>query len=132
MKTSNPANSGLGHVGPTEVPDMLEAVWSVEFVSHNYRVAGGVVMFENGRIFGADSNFYYLGTYETRDGKVTARLKFHNFTGITSLIFGEGLTEFSVQVEGNFSDDSFVANGHLVQDADYEFGIGFKRQAELP
>ncbi|MGD8843654.1 MAG: hypothetical protein PVJ83_09290 [Gammaproteobacteria bacterium] len=132
MNTSNPANSGLARVGLTETADMLEAIWSVEFVSHNYRVAGGVVMFENGRIFGGDSNFYYLGTYETHDGKVTARVKFHNFTGITSLIFGEGLTEFSVQVEGNLSHDSFVANGHLVQDADYEFEIGFKRQAELP
>ncbi|MGD2075303.1 MAG: hypothetical protein PVI91_12325 [Gammaproteobacteria bacterium] len=111
---------------------MLEAVWSVEFLSNENRVAGGVVVFETGRVFGGDSNYYYLGTYETREGKITAQVTITNFTGITSLIFGEGLPEFSVQVEGTVSDGSFEVRGHLVENPDYEFGIVFKRQAELP
>jgi hypothetical protein len=115
---------------------MLEAVWSVDFISNERRaesgIAGGVILLEKGRMFGADSNYFYLGTYETREGKISAQVNIKNFTGITSLIFGEGLPEFSVQAEGTISDDSFVIQGHLIENADYEFGIVFKRLAELP
>jgi hypothetical protein len=44
-------------------------------------INAGVVIFETGRLFGGDSWYYYTGTYEGKNGKLTAKLKSTHYAG---------------------------------------------------
>ena len=63
----------------------LEALWSIVFFSPgNLGGNAAVVALETGRIFGGDSWYYYTGTYETKTGKLTARVKTTHYAGPAS------------------------------------------------
>lgn len=63
----------------------LEALWSVVFIAPGQQnVNAGVVIFETGRLFGGDSWYYYTGTYEEKNGKLTAKLKSTHYAGPVS------------------------------------------------
>ena len=53
----------------------LEALWALTFGTEQ-RLGAGVVVFETGRIFGGDGNFYYLGHYDynTRDQTISGEV----------------------------------------------------------
>jgi len=56
----------------------LEALWTVVFSTcgdASQEQGNGVAVFETGRIFGGDSNFYYLGDYICTNGQIKARVK---------------------------------------------------------
>lgn len=57
---------------------MIDGFWLVHAEGPG-GTAGGVAVFARGKVFGGDSGFYYLGTYEEKGGVVTARVAVHNF-----------------------------------------------------
>jgi hypothetical protein len=72
----------------------LEALWSVVFlVPGHSRVNAGVVVLDNDRVYGGDSSYYYTGTYETKGGKLTARVKSTYYSGL----IGSPLIDFRPQ-----------------------------------
>ena len=77
----------------------LEALWSLLFAAGNSPgVSAGVVVLETGRIFGGDSWYYYTGSYEGRNGKLTARVTITHYAGpIGSPLLGNQL-QGSVQL----------------------------------
>jgi hypothetical protein len=87
----------------------LEALWSVVFLTPNStRLNAGVVVFETNRIFGGDSWYYYSGTYEGKDGKLSARIKStHYFGDLGSPAIGtrpQGIIQFVETGRGNDRD----------------------------
>jgi hypothetical protein len=51
----------------------VEALWTVDFDSAaGGWVNGGIAVLETGRVFGGDSQFYYLGNYEVSGKQITA------------------------------------------------------------
>jgi hypothetical protein len=60
----------------------LEALWSVMFIAPGQQnINAGVIIFETGRLFGGDSWYYYTGTYEGKNGILTAKLKSTHYAG---------------------------------------------------
>lgn len=109
---------------------MIEAMYGVEFVS-NEMAGYGVAVLETGRIFGGDSSFVYVGSYEVTNGIVTVQVKCTNDRDLLPSVFGE-LKEFNLSLQGTINDKEFILQGHMVENPSQSIGIKLTRRAELP
>ncbi|MEW5897269.1 MAG: GrlR family regulatory protein [Nanoarchaeota archaeon] len=110
---------------------MLEALWSVEFVSNLQVQGAGVVVLETGRVFGGDAQYFYVGDYNMHHDKAQVSLKVKHYSGAPNSIFGQ-LKEFHVKLEGTPNREKFDMIGHLVEDPTRKMAIRLTRRAELP
>lgn len=110
---------------------MLEALWSVEFISNAQFNGAGVVVLETGRAFGGDSQYYYVGDYKMHHDKTQVSLRVKHYSGQPSSIFGT-LKEFNVKLEGIPARDTFTMEGYLVENPALKMIIRLTRRAELP
>lgn len=81
----------------------LEALWAVAFQADAGPYGAGVVVFESNRIFGGDSCYYYVGTYELNTTIINAKIKVKHFAGPRNNIFGpvdELSLNLRLQLEG--------------------------------
>lgn len=115
---------------------MLEALWSVEFLSNAGNVGNfgaGVVVLETQRVFGGDSNYFYVGNYEYNVGthEVTANLEVTHYAGQPHSIFGS-LTQFHLELVGVAARAQFEFQGLLVEQPALLLRVKMIRRAELP
>ena len=64
----------------TEFQD-IEALWTALFTVDGKKVNAGVVVFETNCVFSGDSWYFYTGSYQAKDGKLTARPKSTHYAG---------------------------------------------------
>lgn len=110
---------------------MLEALWSAEFASNLNILGSGVVVFETGRIFGGDAQYYYTGKYEVKNGTLTGELDVVNYNGEPWSVFGT-LNQFSLSLSGQTNESTFDVEGTLNQDPSKKIIIRLTKRAELP
>lgn len=110
---------------------MLEALWSVEFVSNAGIVGAGVAVFESGRVYGGDGQYYYVGTYEVKDSHVSARIAVNHYSGTPYSVFGMR-ESFAIVAAGDIGQRHMEVRGHLEDDKNMEIAIRLTRRAELP
>ncbi len=86
----------------------IEALWSVVFSMQDTEdVNGGVVIFEEGKIYGGDSQYYYHGIYELiGDTKISGYLSVNHYHGPVYTAFGTAESNISVIVQGDLLDDT--------------------------
>lgn len=110
---------------------MLEALWSVEFVSNLNIFGSGVVVFETGRIFGGDGQYYYTGKYEVKNGLLNGEIDVVYYSGEPWSVFGT-LKQFSLSLSGQPKESTFDIEGTLNQDPSKKILIRLTKRAELP
>jgi len=110
---------------------MLEALWSVEFVSNVQGAGAGVAVLETGRVLGGDNQYTYVGSYRTENHVVHADVKVTHYTGSTNSVFGPA-KEFTLRVSGKPAREQFTLNGYVVENPSLKLGIRLTRRAELP
>ena len=110
---------------------MIEGLWSVEFSSNTGDFGAGIVVFETNRVFGGDSQYYYLGTYVVQNGIIEGSVKVTHFANEPYSIFGEE-KEFYLSIKGKISNQVFETQGYRVDKPDLRIGVRFTKQAELP
>lgn len=110
---------------------MIEALWSVEFVSNMNFLGAGVVVFETGRVFGGDSQYYYIGDYQIKNGMLEGSIEVTHYSGEPWSIFGI-LTNFRLNISGQPNKKTFDLRGYLVEDPTKKIQIRLTRRAELP
>lgn len=110
---------------------MLEALWSVEFVSNVQGLGAGVAVLETGRVLGGDSQYFYVGSYKVQNEQISAQLKITHYAGATSSIFGP-IKEFNLELVGKPARAWFDLHGHLVENRNLTITIRLTRRAELP
>ena len=110
---------------------MREALWSVEFVSNVQGVGAGVAVFETGRIFGGDSNYFYLGEYRAKDGQIGAEIAVTHYAGPPSSVFGT-LKRFNLKLTGNDTYPVMEVRGNVVENSALQIGIRLTWRADLP
>ena len=94
---------------------------------------GGVAILETSRIFGADSQFYYVGEYLVSGENITAQVKITPFSGLNMTAFGVPLTQpLQVKLEGRRDGD--MINGQMwpVGQPSMRLPISLKRLESLP
>lgn len=110
---------------------MLEALWSVEFQSNQGYIGGGVAVLETGRVFGGDSNYFYVGSYSPDREWLSVDITVTHFAGDSTSVFGTAKT-LKLVLKGKPAREGFDLLGHIQDDRTQEIAIHLIRRAELP
>lgn len=115
----------------------IEALWTVAFGDvidgQNYPKHGGVAVFETNRVFGGDSAYAYIGTFEVSQSNLTGKANIirHNDDPEYTDIWVTGQAEIEISVDVQINEDTTVMTGRLLRDGE-SVPVMFKRFAELP
>jgi hypothetical protein len=110
---------------------MVEGFWIVQYEGMKGN-GGGVAMFIKGHVFGGDTGYTYLGSYQTHGNSVKADVKVRNFLpGIPSVLGVVG--DFELNIEGTRTGDIVKATGSVSAD-EHAVGVALKltKVANLP
>lgn len=110
---------------------MLEALWSVQFISNLQVFGSGVVIFETGRVLGGDATFYYVGDYETKDGQVDGVISITNYNGSNLSIVGPG-NNFKIKLSGKINTPQMELSGFRIDAPNIKVAVRLTKRAELP
>ncbi len=110
---------------------MLEALWSVEFISNVQGSGAGVAVLETGRVLGGDNQYTYVGSYKVENGVTFADIRVALHNEPDNSIFGP-LKEFTLRLSGQARRDQFDLHGEVVENPALKIGIRLTRRAELP
>jgi hypothetical protein len=116
---------------PQEGNKMIEALWTVEFISNQGNIGAGVVIFETNRIFGGDVSYYYLGNYEIKDDIINAKVKVTHYAHEPLSIFG-GLKEFTIHLSGKVQVPVATVSGYLLENPTQKIVVKCTKRADLP
>jgi hypothetical protein len=111
--------------------NMLEALWSVGFITVQGLYGARVVIFETGRVFGGDSYFYWVGSYRVKDGTITGEVDVSRHMEGVPFIF-PGLDGGRVRFSGPITSPTMRLTGSLASDPTQQIVVQFNRLAELP
>jgi len=98
---------------------MVDGFWIIQYEGMQGN-GGGVVLFTKGKVFGGDTGYYYLGSYESR-----------NF--IPSIPSVVGITgDFELSIEGTVEGEVMNATGRLVGVNKPGLALKLWKRAEVP
>jgi T3SS negative regulator,GrlR len=86
---------------------MVDGFWTIQYEAEGYRGAG-VVMLLNGKLYGGDSGFTYLGSYSETGDSVTAEIKVRNFESEVRGLMG--LSDYTLSLQGRSFGDVITGN----------------------
>ncbi len=108
----------------------VEGLWTADFeVLAGWR-NGGVVVLETGRIFGGDSQYYYLGKYEVSRGTMTGKVSVTHYHGQAGTAFGDNAARFDVELAGNLTENA--VDGKATRSGFPAIRFRMTKKAELP
>ena len=119
---------------------MLDGLWTATFASSidAYGEGGlsegsGIIIFDNGRIFGGDTLYYYVGAYEDVvdhefKGKMHVNRYMEDFK--KGSIFGN-LAKFDLEFVAEIEDGVMLGTGKLVQYPNLSFVARLVKRADL-
>jgi hypothetical protein len=111
---------------------MMEAVWSVEFLSSTGAGGCGIAVFDAGRICGGNDTLIYTGRYEVVDGLIVAHVKVETYAINPSSRPGLGFVTWHLNVTGSPDRQNLFLVGHDPADPSRTTTIRAVRRAELP
>lgn len=87
-------------------------LWKVTFTSGN-DAGCGVISFRDGKVFGGDSGYYYIGSYSLKDAvQFIATVKVKRHTNNVISIFGN-VPEFVLKITGNIINAPISFTGNI-------------------
>jgi len=113
----------------------IEALWTVNFATAG-GAGNGIVIFETGRIFGGDANYFWVGDYDVQNGRITASLNVSNYSGVPYSVFGQ-LMNLRLKLEAALPSTTGVgqvveARGHMEGHPDQVIVLMLTYRAPLP
>ena len=109
----------------------IEAMWTARFQSNKGAFGAGIVVLETERVFGGDSQYYYVGDYGVDGNQIFIRLTVTHYANDVDSIFGP-LREFTVALKGEMNEKEMDLKGQANQDDDLQIHLIMRRVAELP
>lgn len=111
---------------------MIDAFYTVSFVS-SFGIAGaGVAVLKDGKVFGGDSLMVYAGQYSIESGTASATIEVHKHSNHTELVSALGFENFHLKVQGTIQNfEEFALSGSTVEDAGRTIAIHFKKYSNL-
>ena len=110
---------------------MVEALWSVLFMSGLQSVGAGVVVLETGRIFGGDSNYYYVGSYMLSGSTINAKIEVVHFFGPQSTVLGP-VDRLDLVLEGRVENNQMRLVGAMPGSSQVQIAMQLNRLHKLP
>ncbi len=81
---------------------MIDGFWTIKYEAEGYRGAGVVVLL-NGRLYGGDSGFTYLGSYSENGDSVTSEINAKNFESEVRGLMGH--RDYTLSLQGRVFGD---------------------------
>jgi hypothetical protein len=92
---------------------MMDGLWTVEFGSSTGISGGGVAVFRDGKIWGGDSTYFYIGEYALSGTTFKATLSISPFIEGAESVFKTVGRDVTLDLEGLLtSADQAIAQGH--------------------
>ena len=109
---------------------MLEGLWSIELgIKETDMQGAGVVVFENQRVLGGSSDYFYTGRYEVKEGFVQGEVEVKFYGRNVSPIF-RFLKKFRVRFSGKVRRVMRLDN-YVVEDPKKEIFVRLSKRAEI-
>jgi hypothetical protein len=83
----------------------MDGLWTAEFGSTAGTFAGGVAVFQNGRILGGDGTYFYLGKYTIKGQQFEATLKSSPFIEGARSVFNTTGQDLTLQLTGSLTGE---------------------------
>ena len=112
---------------------MIDALWSVRFISNNMIAGAGVVLLKQGHILGGDAQYYYVGRLTLTQDIVNAEIAVRIHTRISGFqsIFG-AIDEFTLVLSGKATSNEITLGGKMKEQPNATITVICSRIAELP
>jgi len=109
---------------------MVESFWILQIETPQF-TSGGVVMFINGKVFGGDSGFTWVGSYQADERLIKARVRVHNFDPKVQNILGVSGNDYEMHLSGNVRGDTITGTAIVANQPQYSLGIRLIKHANL-
>jgi hypothetical protein len=109
---------------------MVEGFWILQFEGLQAS-GGGVVFLIKGRIYGGDSGFVYMGTYQSGGNTITGRVKVHNFLPAVPSVFGIS-GDYELSISGNVAGNVIKGKVSLVNQDAMGIVVKLTKVGDLP
>lgn len=108
---------------------MVDGFWLLQYEGIQGN-GGGVLVLLNGRVFGGDSAYYYMGSYQTIGPTLKARVQVRKFLpGVANALGVEG--DFELDVVGAVEGNVIRGTASLVSTAGPGIAIKLTQRAKL-
>jgi T3SS negative regulator,GrlR len=108
---------------------MLDGFWILQIQKPGL-TSGGVVVFINGKVFGGDNGFAWVGTYQASEQLIKGRVAVHNFDpSIPSILGIPG--DYDLHFTGNVKDTVITGTAILANRAQDSLAIRLTKRANL-
>jgi hypothetical protein len=107
----------------------VDGFWTVQFTGAEV-YGSGVAVLANGKLFGGESGFYYIGSYEA-DGKVLkARVMIRNFDPAVQSGFGI-VGDYEMDVSAVLEGENMTGTAMITNQPQHSLGIRLTKKANL-
>jgi hypothetical protein len=107
----------------------LDGLWIVQFTGKDI-LGSGVAVFSNGKVFGGETGFYYVGTYAAQGKAVKARVVIRNFD--PSIPSGFGVQgDYEMDVSAMLQDNQMTGTAMIANQPQNSLGIRLTKKADL-
>jgi len=107
----------------------IEGLWILRFTTDQL-TGSGVIVFANGKLFGGETGFYYLGSYEAEGTVVKARVGVRHFD--PSVPSGFPITgDYELDVSAILKGDEIAGTAVVTGHPQYSLGIRMAKKANL-
>jgi hypothetical protein len=108
---------------------MVDGFWILEIKTPQY-TSGGVCVFINGKIFGGDNGFTWVGTYAGDDRLIKGRLHVHNFDPAIQSVLGVP-GDYDMHFSGTVQGDAITGTAMLANQPQHSLGVRLTKRANL-
>jgi hypothetical protein len=108
---------------------MIEGFWILQIETPRF-TSGGVTVFINGKIFGGDSGFTWVGTYAMNDRLLKGRVRVHNFDpAIPSVVGIPG--DYDMHFSGTVQENTITGTAMVANQPQHSLPIRLNKRADL-
>jgi hypothetical protein len=108
---------------------VIEGLWILQ-IQPPPVTTGGVVVFVNGKVFGGDNGFSWVGTYSCTGNLIKGRIHVHNFDPeIQSVLSVPG--DYDMHFSGNIQGDVITGTAMIANQPQHSLAIRLEKRAPL-
>ena len=108
---------------------MLDGLWILQILPPPV-ASGAVVVFINGKVFGGDNGFTWVGTYTADERLIKGRVHVHNFDpDIKSVLGVPG--DYDMYFSGNIQGDRITGTAMIANQPQHTIAVRLIKRANL-
>lgn len=109
----------------------MNGLWTAEFGSSTGIFGGGVAFFQDGKIWGGDATYYYVGTYTLEGRNLRASLRISPFISGAESVFKTVGRDLNLELEGSLvGQNQVIAQGRPKEFPGMNFGAKLTKRAQ--